>query len=526
MSLSKRNSINNNSYNNDDKIKKIKKIEGIFKSSDYDLDKDERKLKYNDYNIILCEKCNEKFNRDWHCRKCYINETEEGKHRMLYGICKECSQAMKIPCWCPSCDSNRLRQDFVKWTSGNDYVNKLIKDNQASASSNHILEWIPYEKFTDFKFIAKGGFAEVYSATWTNGKIEKWDHGSNIWKRSGSFKIALKILNNSKDLSEEFLNELKFLRKFPNYCYKYIIKCFGITQEPNTLNYALVFELKDCSLRDYLDNHYISLTLKDKLDIIEHICLGLNCIHSYNIIHRDLHSGNILHSFKKISDASISDFGLCRPAGEIKSENSKENIYGIVPYIAPEVLRGNEYTQASDIYSLGIIINEIIFGNRPFNSRAYDERLAIEICEGLRPNIRDKTPEPLKEIIQKCWDENPKNRPNTDKLYDMLRDFIYTKNEGNKEHPYNFRKYTKQYEEIKNLSYDLVNELNESTIIISPSESQEKNQNKSAKVNRTSSVIIIGTTKSVNISGYDECFDCAIENYLNVNSCKKSLYKD
>ncbi|CAB5182828.1 unnamed protein product [Rhizophagus irregularis] len=224
MLLSKRNSINNNSYNNDDKIKKI---EGIFKSSDYDLDKDERKLKYKDYNIILCEKCNEKFNRDWHCRKCYINETEEGKH-------------------------------------------------------------------------PKGGFAEVYSATWTNGRIEKWDHGSNIWKRSGPFKIALKILNNSKDLSEEFLNELKFLRK----------------------------------------------------------------------------------------------------------------------------------------------------------------------------------------------------------------------------------KYTKQYEENKNSSYDLVNELNESTIIISPSESQEKNQNKSAKVNRTSSIIVIGTTKSVNISGCDECFDCAIENYLSVNSYKKSLYKD
>ena len=50
---------------------------------------------------------------------------------------------------------------------------------------------------------------------------------------------------------------------------------------------------------------------------------------SYNIIHEDLHSGNILHSFKKISDASISDFGLCRPAGEIKSENSKENIWNM-----------------------------------------------------------------------------------------------------------------------------------------------------------------------------------------------------
>ncbi|CAB5190863.1 unnamed protein product [Rhizophagus irregularis] len=66
-----------NSYNNDDNVKKF---EGIFKSSDYDLDIDERKLKYKDYNIILCEKCNEKFYGYWYCRKCCINETEEEKY--------------------------------------------------------------------------------------------------------------------------------------------------------------------------------------------------------------------------------------------------------------------------------------------------------------------------------------------------------------------------------------------------------------------------------------------------------------
>ncbi|GBB89025.1 hypothetical protein RclHR1_15680002 [Rhizophagus clarus] len=516
MLCSERNSADKNSHASDEKIK------GIFKISDYDLEEDERKLKYKNYNIILCEKCNEKFNRYWYCRKCYNNETEEEKHRMLHGICKGCSKVMKIPHWCPPCNSDRFRQKFDKWTSGNEYVDKLIKDDQISADNKHILEWIPYENFTDFKFIAKGGFAEVYSAIWENGRIEKWDHGSNYWKRSGPFQIALKILNNSKDLSEEFLNELKFLKKFPNYCYKHIIECYGITRETKTLNYALVFELKDCSLRDYLDNHYNILTLKDKLDIIERICLGLNCIHSYNIVHRDLHSGNILHSFKKKrSDISISDFGLCRPAGEVESEESGEKkIYGIVPYIAPEVLRGNEYTQASDIYSLGIIINEIIFGNRPFNSRPYDEHLALDICEGLRPNIREKTPSPIVEIIRKCWDEDPQNRPNTDKIYDMLRDFMYTKNEGNKEHPYNFRKHTKQYEENKDSSYDLVNELNELTIIISQ-ESQEKNKSKYLNLNKLSSkssYIVLKTTKIADTP--DECFTCAIEypSYLSVNS--------
>src|SRR3954469_8054486 len=106
---SKRNIINFSQRNNK------KKIIIVFKSSDYNLDKDERKVKYKDYDLVLCEKCNQKINRDWHCKKCYIEENDEGKYRMLYGICKGCSQVMTIKNWCSPCNSNRFRQDFDKW---------------------------------------------------------------------------------------------------------------------------------------------------------------------------------------------------------------------------------------------------------------------------------------------------------------------------------------------------------------------------------------------------------------------------
>ncbi|CAB5368600.1 unnamed protein product [Rhizophagus irregularis] len=92
----------------------------------------------------------------------------------------------------------------------------------------------------------------------------------------------------------------------------------------------------------------------------------------------------------------------------------------------------------------------------------------------------------------------------------MLRNFIYTKNEGNKEHPYNFRKYTKQYEDNKNLSYDLINEL---TIIISPPELQEKNQSQSPNA---SSIIIVETTKTAYTVNSDGCSDCGIVDHLSV----------
>ncbi|RGB31810.1 hypothetical protein C1646_655459 [Rhizophagus diaphanus] len=92
----------------------------------------------------------------------------------------------------------------------------------------------------------------------------------------------------------------------------------------------------------------------------------------------------------------------------------------------------------------------------------------------------------------------------------MLRNFIYTKNEGNKEHPYNFRKYTKQYEGIKNLSYDLISEL---TIIISPPELQEKNQSQSPNA---SSIIIVETTKTAYTVNSDGFSDCEIKDHLSV----------
>src|SRR6185437_9667387 len=101
----------------------------VFELSDYDLDKDERNVKYKDYKIVLCKKCNEDFNHYWHCRKCYKNETEEEQHRMLYGRCKGCSQVMKIRFWCSSCNSNRFEQDFDKWTSENDDIDKLIRES-------------------------------------------------------------------------------------------------------------------------------------------------------------------------------------------------------------------------------------------------------------------------------------------------------------------------------------------------------------------------------------------------------------
>ncbi|POG69403.1 kinase-like domain-containing protein, partial [Rhizophagus irregularis DAOM 181602=DAOM 197198] len=119
----------------------------------------------------------------------------------------------------------------------------------------------------------------------------------------------------------------------------------------------MVMELKNGSLRQHLNNNFISLDWDQKLWSLYCIALGLRDIHKKGLIHQDFHCGNILSDFNK--EAFITDLGLCQPANVKSSQNNNKKIYGVLPYVAPEVLRGKEYTQKSDIYGFGIIAYEI-----------------------------------------------------------------------------------------------------------------------------------------------------------------------
>jgi serine/threonine protein kinase len=178
------------------------------------------------------------------------------------------------------------------------------------------------------------------------------------------------------------------------------------------LNYA-----KNGSLRNYLDVNYNKLSWMDKISDLYDIAKGLESIHNNNLIHRDLHVGNILHN----GCLYITDMGLCKPADYNPSENTETSIYGVLPYIAPEILREQkDYTIDSDIYSFGIIMYEVISGLPPYNDVSHDENLAIKICKGLRPRFNIKVPQLIVHLIKKCLDANPLSRPTTKEIADTL----------------------------------------------------------------------------------------------------------
>jgi serine/threonine protein kinase len=181
------------------------------------------------------------------------------------------------------------------------------------------------------------------------------------------------------------------------------------------------------SIRKLLNNSFISLGWKEKLDILRYIAYGLALIHKEGLMHKDFHSGNLVTTTLE-SNYYITDFGLCKPVG---FQDSK--IFGVLPYVAPEVLRGRNYTQASDIYSFGIIMTEVLTGYPPYHNIPHDEYLAIKICQGLRPKIRCEIPQLFLDMINRCLDAEPQKRPSAKKLYRILQKYSIDRNDSESE---------------------------------------------------------------------------------------------
>ena len=100
-------------------------------------------------------------------------------------------------------------------------------------------------------------------------------------------------------------------------------------------------------------------------------------------------------------------------------------IYGVMPYVAPEVLRGKPYTQAADIYSFGMVMYFVATQRQPFADRAHNEFLATQICNGTRPEITEKyAPKYYIDLMKMCWDSNPDNRPNAKEIEDEIKLFV------------------------------------------------------------------------------------------------------
>ncbi|RGB24841.1 kinase-like domain-containing protein [Rhizophagus diaphanus] len=168
------------------------------------------------------------------------------------------------------------------------------------------------------------------------------------------------------------------------------------------------------NLRNILSINFNNILWREKIIYLYWSAMDLKYLHELGYFHGYFHSGIIL----RIEGSSyISDFGLSGPSNEQKPDSK---IYGVLPYIAPEVLNGEPYRLSSDIYSFGIVMAELSSGKPPFHKRKHDNGLALEICNGLRPEFGEGTPEIYKKLAHRCMNANPNQRPTANELYVIL----------------------------------------------------------------------------------------------------------
>ncbi|PKY59626.1 kinase-like protein, partial [Rhizophagus irregularis] len=181
-----------------------------------------------------------------------------------------------------------------------------------SLMPNMVVEWIPYSNLENIKYLTKGGFSEIYTADWINGRYEEWDFEKKQLERLGTSKIILKRLENVESVNKSWFEEAKSHLTISNK-WAEVVQCYGLTQNPSNGNYMLVMYKLNMDLRKYLQQNHNKLTWKRRINITYEIIRALYFIHDEKAIHRDLHSGNILYS-QLDNSWCISDLGFCGPA--------------------------------------------------------------------------------------------------------------------------------------------------------------------------------------------------------------------
>ncbi|KAF7012679.1 hypothetical protein CFC21_026845 [Triticum aestivum] len=255
--------------------------------------------------------------------------------------------------------------------------------------------------FSDDREIGRGGFAVVYEGI------------------LGGRSVAVKKLSKAYMHETEFDREIECLMRAKH---KNVVRFLGYCddRQRSAKTYDGKLIMADVQQRllcfEYLPKGSLDLYLNDAhrewdtcYKIIKGICHGLQYLHDNRIIHLDLKPANILLDNDMVP--KITDFGLSRCLDENQSQVLTKNISGTTGYLAPERYEGSGITRSGDLYSLGIIIMEILTGQKGHQTsedvlESWSDRLERSQQDTLYEQIRV-----CYEIALNCIQFNPKDRP-------------------------------------------------------------------------------------------------------------------
>jgi Tol biopolymer transport system component/serine/threonine protein kinase len=247
--------------------------------------------------------------------------------------------------------------------------------------------------------LGKGGMGKVYKAqdTEINEKV--------------AIKLIKPEISADEKTVERFQNELKFTRKISH---RNICRMYDLNKEEGsyyiTMEYVSGEDLKSFIRRA------APISIPKAISIAKQVCDGLEEAHSLGVVHRDLKPSNIM--IDKNGNARIMDFGIARSTTG-KGITDKGMMIGTPEYMSPEQVEGKEVDQRTDIYSLGIILYEMLTGRVPFEG---DTALTVAVKQTTETpkeprEYNEHISDDLNSLILKCLEKEKENRlQSTDQL--------------------------------------------------------------------------------------------------------------
>lgn len=217
--------------------------------------------------------------------------------------------------------------------------------------------------------------------------------------------VTLKILR------EQFANDDQFVRRFKHEaqavaCLSHpnIVSIYDVAFDSDS-HYLVMEYVEGCTLKQYLEQKG-RLSLNETLYIMHQLLDGLDHAHKHNVIHRDIKPHNIL--LDAHMNVKVTDFGIAVAVSDITQTYSKD-IMGSVHYMSPEQVKGIGVTEASDIYSAGVVMYEMLTGVLPFSG---DNAIGVAMQhvqnEVIPPHkINPEIPVELSSVVMKALRKDP-----------------------------------------------------------------------------------------------------------------------
>ncbi|CAL4904088.1 unnamed protein product [Urochloa decumbens] len=229
--------------------------------------------------------------------------------------------------------------------------------------------------------------------------------------------VAVKVLRAehlNKNVWNEFTQEVYILREVqhPN-----VVRFIGACTKPP--QFCIITEyMSGGSLYDFVHKQHNVLNLTALLKFAVDVCRGMCYLHERGIIHRDLKTANLL--MDKDHVVKVADFGVARfqDQGGIMTAET-----GTYRWMAPEVINHQPYDNKADVFSFAIVLWELITSKIPYDTMT-PLQAAVGVRQGLRPGLPKKAHPKLLDLMQRCWEADPSNRPAFPDILAELEDLL------------------------------------------------------------------------------------------------------